>query len=213
MYRFLQRGLRLLLKLYHRFDVEGLDRVPDGGPFLLVGNHISYLDPFYIAAILPERVSFMAKEESFSHPLAKWFLNQVGAFPVNREKVDIGSLRMALARLEEGKVVGIFPEGGRRESDPLQELKDGAAYLAIRSNVPVLPVVIEGTDRALPRGGRWVRPAKVRIRFGEPITGLPKGKPREKQRYLTEKILESFRSLTGGEKVAFIEVDQKNFYN
>lgn len=210
-YSFLQRGLRVLLRLYHRLNVEGVDWVPDQGPFLLVGNHVSYLDPFYIAAILKQPVSFMAKEESFSHPLARWFLKQVGAFSVNREKVDIGSLRTALTRLEEGKVVGLFPEGGRRESDPLQELKDGAAYLAVRSQVPVLPVVIEGTDRALPRGGRWIRPAKVRIRFGELITVQPEGKPREKQRYLTGEILQSFRLLKGGEETDSVERGGQNF--
>ncbi|GGA46521.1 1-acyl-sn-glycerol-3-phosphate acyltransferase [Kroppenstedtia guangzhouensis] len=195
MYRLIQKGICLFLKIYHRLEMDGLEHVPTKGPFLVVGNHISVLDPFYIAAVLPGRISFMAKEESFSHPVSRWFLYRVGAFPVNREGVDTRSLRTALALLKEGKRVGIFPEGGRRESDPLKELKDGAAWLAIRSNVPILPVVIEGTDQALSRGSRWLRPAKVRIRFGKPLSGLYQGKPRGKQEYLTGRILNSFRSL------------------
>ncbi|EGK10374.1 lysophospholipid acyltransferase family protein [Kroppenstedtia eburnea] len=195
MYRVIQKGIRLFLRFYHRLEIEGLEHVPTKEPFLVVGNHISVLDPFYIAAVLPGRVSFMAKEESFSHPVSRWFLDRVGAFPVNRGGVDTRSLRTALALLKEGKRVGIFPEGGRRESDPLKELKDGAAWLAIRSQVPILPVVIEGTDEALPRGSRWLRPAKIRIRFGGLLSGSSEGNPRETQDDLTAEILTSFRSL------------------
>lgn len=195
MYCVIQRGIRLFLRVYHRVEIEGLEHVPTRGPFLVVGNHISVLDPFYIAAVLPGQVSFMAKEESFSHPVSRWFLERVGAFPVNREGVDTRSLRTALALLKYGKSVGLFPEGGRRESDPLTELKEGAAWLAIRSDVPILPVVIEGTDEALAQGNRWLRPAKVRIRFGGLLSGSIPGNPKEKQAELTSQMMTSFQSL------------------
>ena len=81
MYRLIQKGICLFLKIYHRLEMDGLEHVPTKGPFLVVGNHISVLDPFYIAAVLPGRISFMAKEESFSHPVSRWFLYRVGAFP------------------------------------------------------------------------------------------------------------------------------------
>src|SRR5690606_37265063 len=97
------------------------------------------------------------------------------AFPVRREEADVRAMRSALARLRNDQVVGLFPEGRRREAESPTELKGGASYLALRAQVPVIPVRIEGTDRALPRKGRWIRPAKVRIYFGEPIQKIPAG--------------------------------------
>src|SRR5699024_12274324 len=117
-YRLGQWMLRVILRVYHRAEVQGLDRVPRQGPFLLVGNQISYLDPFYIAAQLPQRISFMAKAESFSHPFTQWFLRKVDAFPVRREEADVRAMRSALARLRNDQVVGLFPEGRRREAEP-----------------------------------------------------------------------------------------------
>lgn len=194
-YRLGQWMLRVILRVYHRAEVQGLDRVPRQGPFLLVGNHISYLDPFYIAAQLPQRISFMAKAESFSHPFTQWFLRKVDAFPVRREEADVRAMRSALARLRNDQVVGLFPEGRRREAEPPTELKGGASYLALRAQVPVIPVRIEGTDRALPRKGRWIRPAKVRIYFGEPIQKIPAGKNREDQERIHQMIMSAFRQL------------------
>ncbi|SMO68650.1 lysophospholipid acyltransferase family protein [Melghirimyces algeriensis] len=214
-YTLFQSIVRFFAKLYHRLEVTGLEHIPKEGPFLLVGNHISYLDPFYIAGFLPRRVSFMAKEESFSHPLTKWFLRKVDAFPVNRDIADVQAIRTALKRLQQGEVVGIFPEGGRRDADSIQQLKEGAAYLAVRQNVPILPAYIEGSDQALPRGGRWIRPAKVCIRFGEPIGVLSQGKPRERQELLTQAILDAFRQLAdskGAGKVS-VEINQQTPYN
>lgn len=194
-YRLGQWMLRVILRVYHRAEVQGLDRVPRQGPFLLVGNHISYLDPFYIAAQLPQRISFMAKAESFSHPFTQWFLRKVDAFPVRREEADVRAMRSALARLRNDQVVGLFPEGRRREAESPTELKGGASYLALRAQVPVIPVWIEGTDRALPRKGRWIRPAKVRIYFGEPIQKIPAGKNREDQERIHQMIMSAFRQL------------------
>ncbi|OYD07932.1 lysophospholipid acyltransferase family protein [Paludifilum halophilum] len=161
-----KRLVQTVLRLYHRVEVEGMERVPEVGSLILVGNHVSYLDPFYIGAVLPRKVHYMAKKESFSRPWTCWFLRRVGAFPVNREKPDIRSLKTALNRLKEKNMVGIFPEGGRREEDPMQSLKNGATYLALKEGAPILPVYIEGTDKALPRQGKWIRPARIRIRSG-----------------------------------------------
>ena len=194
-YPFFKAIVKAWLLIYHRAKVEGLDQIPLWSPFILVGNHISYLDPFYIGAAIPRQVHFMAKKESFRHPLARWFLRRMHAFPVKRGEVDLKAIRQALSVLQQGKVLGIFPEGGRRENQELDDIKQGAAYLALKVGCPVVPVLIQGADRALPRGKIFLRPTKIRIKVGNPIL-LPAGeKARQRQEKLSADILEALRSM------------------
>ena len=147
LYHILQPVVRCLIRIYHRARVEGLDRVPAEGPLILVGNHLSLLDPFYIGAFFPRKIRFMAKKESFRHPVARFFLEHFRAFPVDRGKADLTSLKTAIGVLRDGEVLGMFPEGGRRETAPMRELKQGAAYLALKTGTPIVPVYIEGTEQ------------------------------------------------------------------
>ena len=80
LYHTLQPVVRCLIRIYHRARVEGMDRVPAEGPLILVGNHLSLLDPFYIGAFFPRKIRFMAKKESFRHPVARWFLEPFPRF-------------------------------------------------------------------------------------------------------------------------------------
>ncbi|PMB03646.1 hypothetical protein CEN49_22690 [Fischerella thermalis CCMEE 5273] len=121
--------VRLFLKSYHRVEVEGAESFSHAGPLILVGNHVSYLDPFYLGAVLPKRVYFMAKKESFSTPFFQWILRSCGAFPVDREKTDMNAIKTAIQHLRHGRIVGLFPEGGRRTEAPMRGVKAGAAYL------------------------------------------------------------------------------------
>ncbi|MFC4077246.1 lysophospholipid acyltransferase family protein [Salinithrix halophila] len=190
----MKRLIRVVLRFYHHREITGLNRIPKTGPFLLVGNHVSILDPFYIGSVIPRDIRYMAKEESFSHPLLRRFLRGVGAFPVNREKPSIRSIKIALGHLDKGKVIGIFPGGTRREKMAMEEVKQGAAYLSLKTGAPVLPVYIDGTAEALPPGTRWPRPSRVRIRIGELIT--PEGKGKERQKQLSMKILDTLSKLS-----------------
>ncbi len=195
LYAFLKVVVRTWLLIYHRVKVEGLKHVPHQGPFILVGNHVSYLDPFYIGAVIPHHVHFMAKKEAFEHPLTRWFLNRMHAFPVKRGEADLKAIRQALSVLQEGKVLGIFPEGGRRDYQELEEIKQGAAYLALKMDCPVIPVLILGADRALPRGKIFLRPAKIQIKVGNPIS-LPSGeRARQRQEKLSAEILDALRKM------------------
>lgn len=187
--------VRTWLLVYHRRKINGLDRIPFEGPFILVGNHISYLDPFYIGAIIPRRVHFMAKHESFRHPITRWCLHKMHAFPVKRGESDLKAIRQALAVLQRGDVMGIFPEGGRRDNQELQEIKQGAAYLALKTGCPVVPVLVQGTERALPRGRIFLRPVRIQITIGSPIQIPSSGKSRQKQEELSEKILGTLREM------------------
>ncbi|WP_124728578.1 lysophospholipid acyltransferase family protein [Staphylospora marina] len=192
--RVLKQLLRGFVRLYHRSRMEGLDRMPDGS-LIIVGNHVSYLDSFYLGALCPRDIHFMARAESFVNPLSRRFLRMAGAFPVNRAKPEIHTMRTALRLLSEGKVVGIFPEGGIRGDNTFEELKQGAAFLAVRAQCPVIPVFIDGTERALPPGKWWIRPAKVTIRFGTPIHPPKSGNVKERQEQMTQAIRHSLITL------------------
>lgn len=162
-----------LIKLYHRIEVYGKDRFDPKRHYLVVGNHISHLDPFYIAAFYPHPLHFMAKKELFNSKILKWLLEHLGAFPVNRQAADVGAIKTSLRILKSGKSMGIFPEGTRVDHWDEQAFKQGAAYLALKSNIPVLPVAIFGTNLAMPRGKSTIKPKKVRILYGKPISALP----------------------------------------
>jgi 1-acyl-sn-glycerol-3-phosphate acyltransferase len=197
LYHILQPVVRCLIRIYHRARVEGLDRVPAEGPLILVGNHLSLLDPFYIGAFFPRKIRFMAKKESFRHPVARFFLEHFRAFPVDRGKADLTSLKTAIGVLRDGEVLGMFPAGGRRETAPMRELKQGAAYLALKTGTPIVPVYIEGTDKSLPRDAVWIRPHRIRIVVGECIEPPVKGTGRHSEEQISEEILRAWRRMAG----------------
>lgn len=187
--------IRLILRFYHRVEVVGMEKMPDSGPCIVVGNHVSYLDPFYIGSMSPRHIHFMAKAEAFRFRFTRFFLELLQAFPVNREKADIEAIRTALSYLKQGSVVGIFPEGGIRDETPLQEVKQGAAFLACKSGTPVLPIYIDGSMEALPQGKILIRPKKIRILVGNLISVPEEGTSREKQEVLSQLILSELQSL------------------
>lgn len=160
------------LVLFHLLGglyVVGEENVPRAGPVLLVSNHISFLDPPAIGDASPRRVVFMAKAELFRHPLLAFLLRGVDCFPVRRGESDVAAFRTTLARLKEGRVVCIFPEGTRSPDGTLQPPEPGAGVFATRTGAPVVPVYVFGSDRMLDRRGRLHR-ARVVVAFGPPFT-------------------------------------------
>ncbi|MBE3563309.1 MAG: 1-acyl-sn-glycerol-3-phosphate acyltransferase [Hydrogenibacillus schlegelii] len=162
-----------LIKLYHRVEVYGREHVDPKRPHIVVSNHVSNLDPIYLAAFYPRPLSFMAKKELFQTPWLAWLIRALGAFPVDRAGRDLTAIRTALRRLKEGRSIGLFPEGTRSRSFAESAFKEGAAYFSIKSGVPVLPAALFGTGEAMPKGKRGIRPAKVRIVFGSPLLPRP----------------------------------------
>jgi 1-acyl-sn-glycerol-3-phosphate acyltransferase len=158
----------LIMRLLFRLEGRGTEHVPARGPVLLVANHSSLLDPPLVGAVAPRQLSFMAKAELFRVPLFGALIRRLNARPVRREGADAGALRTALRVLQEGGVLLMFPEGTRGPEGALREPKPGAAMLAVMSGAPVVPVFIQGSGRAWPRGRTLPRPAKVRVTFGPP---------------------------------------------
>lgn len=147
-------ALRVFFLFGMRVRVEGMEHVPRSGPFVLCSNHVSWIDPLLLGALLPRKLFYMAKKEMFTSPLLALVLRTVGAFPVRRHQADRRALRTALDLLGGGRAVAVFPEGTRSRDGSLGRAQPGAALLALHSGARVLPVAICGRYR---RGGITVR--------------------------------------------------------
>ncbi|MGA2604241.1 MAG: lysophospholipid acyltransferase family protein [Verrucomicrobiia bacterium] len=169
-YRFCRAWFRLYFYLYHRGRVYNAERLPDTGAFILAGNHVSFLDPPFFGMACRREAFYMARDTLFRNPLANWILRSWHCVPISRERGDIGAMRTVLRMLGEGKAVLMFPEGTRSEDGELQEPRAGIGMIVARANVPIVPMRIFGTERALPKGASLPRPARVEIKFGEPFT-------------------------------------------
>jgi len=150
--------------------VEGRENIPKKGGFILASNHISYLDPPAVGVACPRRLSYMARDDLFRNPLFSWALSSVGCFPVKRDSADRGALKEAIRRVSKGEGLLLFPEGRRMEKDNApQEPQAGIGFLVTKLNVPVIPVCVAGTEKALPKGAKFVQAAKISVCFGKQI--------------------------------------------
>ncbi len=114
-------------------------------PFILMGNHVSMLDPFMLAIAVPKyQVRFIAKKEIWNNKLVAWFANNLKAIPVDRHNTDMEAMRACMRVTREGHVLGIFPEGTRHHQGLMTELESGVALIALRAKVPLVPVYIKG---------------------------------------------------------------------
>ena len=158
-----------LLWLLTSWKVRGRENVPRKGAFLVVSNHMNLADPPLIAVSIPRRTIFMAKEELFRPRLTGYFVARFGSFPVYRKRLDLAAMRKARELLDEGWALVMFPEGMRSQNGELLPAFPGSAIIAARSDVPILPVAITGTEKL--KGKTWIfkRP-KVQVNIGKPFT-------------------------------------------
>jgi len=165
---FVLPGLRLGI----RMKVFGLNNVPRRGGALVICNHLGWFDPVLLLAASPRPILWMAKAEFVKYPILRWFAFQAGAFPVRRGQADRQALRHAQGLLDDGMLVGMFPEGTRSKTGGLKEPFGGASLVALRSNAPIIPCALVGTD-GLPLSGSKPsikrRYPKVAAIFGEPF--------------------------------------------
>lgn len=161
---------RVWLGLYNRKRTHGRENIPAQGGVLLVANHASYLDPPIVGCGLSRAVHFLARSTLGKVGLAHRYLSALGVIFVDRDGSPREGLEGAVAALRAGKVVCIFPEGTRSADGRLTSFKRGALLVLKRAPVPVVPVGVEGSFAALGRGRGFPRPARITVRYGEPMS-------------------------------------------
>ena len=192
----LYRGLRALVRgiarTYWRVEVDGAEHIPAEGAVIVAPVHRSFMDFLVAAQATRRKLFYMAKDDLWRSPRFGRFLDSIGAFPVNRDGTD----RLAMARsqsvLERGEALVLFPEGTRRAGPVIEELHEGAAFLATRTGAPIVPMGIGGTAEAMPKGSKLVRPVKVHVVVGPALEPPPRSSlgrvPRHQVHELTERL-------------------------
>lgn len=162
LYNLLYVVLCPVFKLMYGRKTRGAENLPAEGGFVLCSNHISAVDPLYIASGLPrkKRLYYLAKKELFQNGFLNWAITRLGGIPVDRGNADLSAIRTSLKVIKEGYGLCIFPQGTRSRDNSRTPMLNGASMIALRANVPVIPVYIDGPYRLF---------GKTEIRFGKAL--------------------------------------------
>ncbi|MGH3700990.1 MAG: lysophospholipid acyltransferase family protein [Pseudonocardiaceae bacterium] len=200
-----------LMRLACHPQVQGAERIPERGGAILASNHLAVADSFFLPLMIRRRLTFLAKREYFTTPglrgwLKRQFFSAAGQVPIDRSSASAAqaALDTGVRLLSQGKLLGIYPEGTRSPDGRLYKGKTGVARMALEAGVPVIPVVMVGTDKVSPMGTKMWRPHPVEIRFGEPLdfsryAGL--AGDRFVERSIVDEIMYSLMELSGQEYV------------
>jgi 1-acyl-sn-glycerol-3-phosphate acyltransferase len=164
-----QALVRIWASVWFDMKVWGVRNVPRTGGALIVSNHQSFLDPALLGARLPRPMSYMAKSELFDHKLLAWIIRRLGAFPVRQGAGDIRAIKETVNRLQEGRILNIFPEGSRTETGEIMPLEPGVALVVRKAGVPIVPAAMIGSYEAWPKGTKLFRRHPIRIAYGPPL--------------------------------------------
>ena len=196
----------IVLRVLADWRVSGRENVPPMGALIVVANHRSNFDPSLLSTSLPRRIRFLAKKEIFQNPAARWFLTSYGAHPLNRDAVDVGAYRWALDELAHDRAIVLFPEGTRARG-AMKKAKTGVARIALKTQAPILPVGITGTE---PLGSvtRVFNPTgELRVNIGTVFTA-----PNIEGR-LDGELLDSITSMIMQRVAALLPPDQRGVYS
>lgn len=198
LYRILRSLAYVIARAYWRLEVVGADRIPQHGGFVFAPVHRSNIDFLLPALATPRRIRWMAKHTIFKGGWIDRLLVAVGAFPVDRTRADRHALNTAESLLAAGEGVVMFPEGRRKEGPVVEDIFDGPAFCAARRRVPIVPMGVAGSDRAMPIGSKMVWPRKVVLVIGEPIypdVPLAGRVPRAQVRALSAELQDALQGL------------------
>ncbi|AFY84398.1 lysophospholipid acyltransferase family protein [Oscillatoria acuminata] len=183
-----------MLHTYFRGRIYGALNVPMSGPLVVVSNHASDYDPPILSNCMNRPVAFMAKEELFEVPVLRQTISLYGAYPVRRGESDRAAMRAALSSLEAGWATGLFLDGTRSPDGRIHNPKLGAALIAAKAKVPILPVSLWGTQAIVKKGSIVPKPVPVTIRIGEAIPA-PSSTKREVLEAITQHCVEVIHGL------------------
>jgi len=159
----------LWCRFWLRLTVVGRENLPRDGAYVLAPTHRSNLDIPCAAAVSPRRLRYMGKDSLWKYRSAGVFFSALGAFPVARGTADLEALKRCVELLNSGEPLVLFPEGTRRSGPFVQDLFDGAAFVAVKAAVPIVPVAIAGTEEAMSRGKRSIGRGRCVMVIGSPI--------------------------------------------
>lgn len=168
-YAFVRAVVAGFARLFWRLRVDGRQNVPAAGAFILSPVHRSNVDTPLASCVTRRRMRFLGKDTMWKYRWSAWFFTTLGGFPVHRGTPDREALRNCEAALRRGEPVVVFPEGTRRSGPVVEDIFEGAAYLAVRTGVPIVPVGIGGSEMAMPKGAKMLRPVRIRMIVGPPI--------------------------------------------
>ena len=189
-------------RLLVRLETVGLAHLPAEGSAIVVANHLSFFDSVLLMFALPRQVRMLGKAEYTERRLTRWLFCGAGMIPVRRQHAGeaVHALDEISEVLEEGHLVGLFPEGTRSRDGRLHRGHVGAAHLALSTGAPIVPIGLEGTDAILPSGALIVRPFRTAtLRIGAPIRVDALGFTRSTNRArrdVTDRIMSSIRELS-----------------
>ncbi len=178
-------------RIWSRLTVEGREHVPASGAYVVAPVHRSNVDTPITGAVTKRRLRFMGKDSLWRHRASAWFLSALGGFPVVRGTADREALRRCIEVIDGGEPLVLFPEGTRQSGPLVQPLFDGAAYVACRCRVPIVPVGIGGSERVMPKGAKGLHPRKVHLIIGpalHPPVDASGRVPRRAVKELTEQL-------------------------
>jgi len=172
-YAFVRNLVTFILRTYCRMRIEGRENIPSSGPYVLAPVHRSYIDTPIASACTRRRLRFMGKDSLWKNRTAGWILSALGAFPVTRGSADRQAVTRGIQVLQSGEPLVLFPEGERKAGPIVEPLMDGAAYIACKAGVPIVPVGIGGSEKVMGKGAKFIHPHKVVVIIGEPIPAPP----------------------------------------
>ncbi|MEW6067245.1 MAG: lysophospholipid acyltransferase family protein [Nitrospirota bacterium] len=190
----------IFLKVFYRLKVIGLENVPDKGGVIIAANHVSYLDPPAIGVALKRQATYMAREGLFKIPVVGAFV-KLFSFPVRRDKPQPSTIKEAVKRLRKGELIVMFPEGSRSADGKPVDVKRGIGIITTMSRVPIVPAFINGTEKALPVGAKFLRPAKITITFGHPVEIEREETNKNMQEKISMDIMQAIKNLKFKEQI------------
>lgn len=193
--KFVKGFLRTLYRIAFRMKITGEEnktKAGENGGFIICANHVNFLDAVAVVVFSKEKIRFIGKYDLARIGIIRWLEHLFDVIPIKRNTQDLEAMKRSLKALKNGEILGIFPEGTRRGMEKNQKVKNGAAFMAIRSGVPVVPVGISGSFKPF---------GKVYITYGEPLDLSKykiKGQEKEGQEQATKEIMDNIVMLTNG---------------
>ena len=190
----------IIFKCFFGLRITGSKNLPKSGPFIVVANHSSVFDGFILASSIKPKITFLSAAYLFKMRFYGFVLRGVGAIPIQRNGSDISALKKSIKALKQGDILGIFPEGRMKKEEDSTSAKAGAAYLAVKTDVPIIPLAIKGADMILPAGEKWPKFSRIEVQIGKSIIT---SKASNKNKKIIEKIVNTYmKEIYRGERNA-----------